>query len=145
MEARFEFDCPSFFRRKPEIIDDVPLGNVGRLSSFCPSFHFHSEAWPRLVSISPWQAPNHFCRSWPTFSRNSGGCKFQPLQISPDFGSALTAKVAVFLRALFIIRSNSDGRSGLMRTGAVGAELRMALNVAADVVPRKGSTPVAIS
>jgi hypothetical protein len=48
---------------------------VGRFVFFCPSFHFHSEAWPRLVSIAPWQAPNHFCRSWPPFSRNSGGCK----------------------------------------------------------------------
>jgi len=38
-----------------------------------------------------------------------------------------------------MIRSSSLGKSGLMRTGAVGAEFRIALKVAADVVPRNGS------
>src|SRR5215469_1531549 len=50
-----------------------------------------------------------------------------------------------FSRALLIIRSNSDGISGFTLLGGAGVLFRIASKIAADVSPRKGSTPVALS
>ena len=54
MEARFELDRRGLFRRKPQIIDNIPLGNVARFVFSCSSFLSCSLAWPGLVSTSPW-------------------------------------------------------------------------------------------
>ena len=43
------------------------------------------------------------------------------------------------------MRSSSGGSSGFSLTGAVGTLLRIALKIAADVVPSNGSRPVHIS
>ena len=43
------------------------------------------------------------------------------------------------------MRSSSGGSLGFKRTGAVGALLRMALKIAADVFPSNGRRPVDIS
>ncbi len=44
-----------------------------------------------------------------------------------------------------MISSSLGGMSGLIRIGDVGARSRMAWNMIAEVSPRKGNTPVAIS
>ena len=44
-----------------------------------------------------------------------------------------------------MIRSSSFGSSGFSRRGEVGVLLRIASKIAAEVSPRKGSVPVAIS
>ena len=50
-----------------------------------------------------------------------------------------------FSSALLMIRSSSAGRSGFSRTGATGARFTMASQIIAEVSPRNGNVPVAIS
>jgi hypothetical protein len=46
---------------------------------------------------------------------------------------------------MLMMSSSLGGRSGLSRTGGVGARSRIARKISADVSPRNGSVPVAIS
>src|SRR2546422_603979 len=50
-----------------------------------------------------------------------------------------------FSSALLMMRSSSGGRSGLTRMGAVGARFRTESKTTAEVLPLKGTVPVAIS
>src|SRR6202790_526117 len=50
-----------------------------------------------------------------------------------------------FSRDLLMRCSSSGGRSAFNRTGGVGDLLKMALKIAAEVSPRNGNAPVAIS
>jgi hypothetical protein len=50
-----------------------------------------------------------------------------------------------FSSVLLMIASSCDGSSEFRRIGAIGARFRMASKITAEVSPRKGSEPVAIS
>ena len=69
----------------------------------------------------------------------------QPLQIGAHVRGVLVTQVAVFLQRLVDDALQLDGRSGFSRTGGVGSRSRIALKISAEVSPRNGSVPVAIS
>src|SRR6516164_6164759 len=50
-----------------------------------------------------------------------------------------------FSKALLMTSSSFGGRSGFSRTGETGTRLRMASKIVAELSPRKGDCPVAIS
>src|SRR6202007_2297621 len=54
-------------------------------------------------------------------------------------------KARSFSRHLLTISSRCGGRSGFKRSGGAGGRLRMASKMTAEVSPRKGTAPVAIS
>ena len=50
-----------------------------------------------------------------------------------------------FSNALLMMSSSLGGRSGFRRSGGAGARFRIASKIVAELSPRKGSVPVAIS
>ena len=68
----------------------------------------------------------------------------QPLQVGAQFGGALAAHVAVFFQGLADCLFELCRKLGRSRR-RVGARLRIASVMTAEVSPRKGTTPVAIS
>src|SRR6202049_4149048 len=69
-------------------------------------------------------------------------CRFRSARSS---AAVWQRKSRSFSKALLIVSSSFTGSSGLSRVTVVGARLRMASVMTAEVSPRNGATPVAIS
>src|SRR5271167_2612237 len=68
--------------------------------------------------------------------------RFRSARISAAVWQRMSRSLSI---ALLIISSSLTGISGFSRVGTVGVRLRMASVMTAEVSPRKGKTPVAIS
>jgi len=73
------------------------------------------------------------------------GVALQALQVGTNVGGVLVAQVTVFLERLVDRVFEFRRQVGIQRIGETGTRSRIAWKIRAEVSPRKGSWPVAIS
>ncbi len=95
-----------------------------------------------------WMTPSGLAGASPApivAARRESVSRFSRFRSYADFRGQLVAHLTVLFQRLVDDPLQPPGTSGFRRTGAVGAWFRIALKIAAEVSPRKGSIPVAIS
>ena len=117
----------------------ISAGGAGAATLCCPEW-----AW-RAAENSAAEEENRVIPGRWHLGMRPESIALETLQIGADVSRVLIAQIAILLQASSMTSSNRAGKSGFRRTGATGARRRIESNTAAEVSPRKGSVPVAIS